>query len=75
MGPKNNIGKDRDGKDDDSWWGSNSRDNDQGGKHHTLYTDDGGRYSYDTDHDGNYVPDSGHGGGTNQGEYQDSDPR
>ncbi|RJR30047.1 hypothetical protein C4564_01125 [Candidatus Microgenomates bacterium] len=67
----NNIGKDDKGKDDDSWWGSTSSPNEHDGEHHTLYSDDGGRYSYDTDSDGGYVDGSGHGGGINAGEYQD----
>jgi len=54
-GPKNNIGKDDKGRNDDSWWGSSSKPNEQGGQHNTLYAKDGGRYSYDTDSKGGYV--------------------
>lgn len=68
----NNIGKDDDGKDDGSWWGSSSKDNDYGGKHHTIYDESGGRYSWDTDDKGGYVENSGHGGGINYGEYRDA---
>lgn len=69
----NNIGKDDKGKDDDSWWGSSVSDNKHGGQHVTLYSDDGGRYSYDTNDKGGYVDNSGHGGGINYGEYRDAD--
>lgn len=70
-GNRGTPGRDQDGKSDDSWWGSNVSSNEHGGQHVTLYTEDNGRYSYDTDDRGDYVPDSGHGGGINAGEYQD----
>ncbi|OGM73874.1 hypothetical protein A2382_04045 [Candidatus Woesebacteria bacterium RIFOXYB1_FULL_38_16] len=72
-GNRGEPGYDQDGNPDDSWFGGNSSPNQQGGEHHTIYTEDDGRYSWDTDSDGYYVEDSGHGGGINNDEYQDDD--
>lgn len=58
-GNRGDVGKDQDGNDDGSWWGTSSSPNEHGGDHISHYTDDG-RISYDTDSTGNYVSGSGH---------------
>lgn len=58
------VGKDPDGNDDGSWWGSRNSpskdpDND-GGTHHTMHGTDDSRTSWETDKNDYYVPGSGH---------------
>lgn len=64
MSNPNNIGTDDQGNPDGTWWGSSntpSHDlNNPGGTHHTMFTDDGQRASFETDSNGYYVAGSGH---------------
>ena len=53
-------GDDYDAREDFGADGNSSSRNDDGGFHHTVYSDGGDRFSWETDRDGNYKDGSAH---------------
>jgi hypothetical protein len=57
---QNSSSDDFDPQDDFGADGAASKQNDEGGFHHTVWSDGGSRFSWDTDSNGDVVDDSAH---------------